>query len=145
MDGRPGQLIRQKETGDTRTLLRRKEGEDAQLAPGWWLTDGSGLADWVLDDYWELLDEHAPVPARYGVGPPLDRAVYDGETFIGIMETPELAALVVNAFNVIESSPGRLVYRGPTAALNVANEAVSFLTVDVPPGTVVVVTTEGAE
>lgn len=41
----------------------------------------------------------APAPQRYRVGRHLGRTIYDEDTLIGIMDTPELGALVVEALN----------------------------------------------
>lgn len=51
-DLHPGQSIRHR-SGDPRVLRRRKDSDD-----GWWLDDGSGIADWVLDqaDAWTIVD-----------------------------------------------------------------------------------------
>ena len=48
----PGTVIRHKD-GDTLTLDRRKDDDS-----GWWMTDRSGLVDWIWADTccsWEVL------------------------------------------------------------------------------------------
>lgn len=51
--------------------------------------------------------------ARYRVGRTLGRTIYDGDTLIGMMDTPELGAMVVEALND-RRCPGGTTGIGPT-------------------------------
>jgi hypothetical protein len=57
---RPGTRVRYKPNGDIAVLARRKrEFESSSLLMGWWVVDGGGLADVVIDaddSEWEVLD-----------------------------------------------------------------------------------------
>lgn len=58
---RPGDKLRAND-GEIVELARRKEPGDL---PGWWLTDGGGLADHALWGRWTLIDvgrPEAPTP-----------------------------------------------------------------------------------
>lgn len=45
---------------------------------------------------------------RYRVGRTLGRTIYDGDTLIGMMDTPELGAHLVDALNAYDhDTPGR--------------------------------------
>lgn len=59
---RPGDKLRARSDGAIVELDRRKEPGDL---PGWWLTDGSGIADHALWAGWVLTDVGRPeAPSR---------------------------------------------------------------------------------
>lgn len=53
----PGSLLRNRKDGKEVYVLGRKTGDDAQPFPGWWLTDGSGLADFILATDWQVVTD----------------------------------------------------------------------------------------
>ncbi len=64
IDLSPGTRMCHKTTGTVLTLAARKSTDDGRSRtmpwwPGWWNTDGSGLADFVIDaddSEWEVVD-----------------------------------------------------------------------------------------
>lgn len=62
---RPPQASKRFLHGTREVTLHRRKKMSESIHPGWWLTDGSGLADFVIDEEgsdWELVDTAGGFP-----------------------------------------------------------------------------------
>src|ERR1700685_1454798 len=60
----PGSVLRHRRTGKEVIVLGRKGGNDAIPLPGWWLTDGSGLADFIIAREWQVDPQQTNNPTK---------------------------------------------------------------------------------
>lgn len=105
-EARPGDVVAHRDGSLTR--LRARKVDDS----GWWIYGGGGLidsatesGDWLLltrSVVRRLFDPPWPV-GGFRTGRSLGRTIYnDDDILLGVMDTPELGAMVVDALNEVD-------------------------------------------